>query len=127
MVEALLAEPHGDVEGASAVVAEDDDGLVGVEFLVCAGGHISHGHEDGSEDGGGLGFPRFADIEQEGRGGGFELAGESVDGDFRLKHKNRITKLSMKGRTLGSLPVLRVTCGGGLVRLKGWMWLWRRF
>ena len=30
VLEALLAEPHGDVERARAVVAEDDDGLIGV-------------------------------------------------------------------------------------------------
>ena len=30
LVEALLAEPHGYVEGPGSVVAEDDDGGVGV-------------------------------------------------------------------------------------------------
>ncbi len=51
VVEALLAEPHGYGEGALAVVAEDDDGLVGVELGVGAGGDVAHGHWD-SADGG---------------------------------------------------------------------------
>ena len=38
VVEALIAEPHGYVEGTGSVVAEDDDGGVGVEFGVGAGG-----------------------------------------------------------------------------------------
>lgn len=44
--EALLAEPHGDGKGAGSVVAEDDDGLVGVELLVGAAGDFAHGHEE---------------------------------------------------------------------------------
>ena len=66
MVEALVAEPHGDVEGAGAVVAHDDDGLVGVEFGVGAGGDVAHGHEEGVGEAGGLVLPGLADVEQEG-------------------------------------------------------------
>jgi hypothetical protein len=29
------------------VMAEDDDGSVGVEFLVGSGGYFSHGHQEG--------------------------------------------------------------------------------
>jgi hypothetical protein len=89
--EALLPEPHGDVEGARAVVAEDDDGLVGVELLVGAGGDVAHGHEGGAGDGGGLSLPGLADVEQKRRIGVFEALGEGVDGDFRGEHENRIT------------------------------------
>lgn len=62
MVEALGAEPHGDGEGALAVVAEDDDVAIGVEFGVGSGGDVSHGHQDGSRETGGLGFPRLAHV-----------------------------------------------------------------
>ena len=65
MVEALFAEPHGYGEGALAVVAEDDDGLVGVELSVGAGGDVAHGHGDAAEAGFGE-FPGFANVEQEG-------------------------------------------------------------
>jgi len=58
--ESLLAEPEGDVEGACAVVAKDDDGGVGVEFSVSSGGHVAHGYEDGVGDAGGLVLPRLA-------------------------------------------------------------------
>jgi len=47
-MEALLTEPHGDVQGAGTVMAKHNDGLVGVELLVSAGGNVSHGHEDGA-------------------------------------------------------------------------------
>ena len=62
MLEALVAEPHGDVQGASAVVAEDDDGCVGVEFVVSPGGDFAHGHEEGVGKVGGLILPRLPDI-----------------------------------------------------------------
>lgn len=60
VLETLLAQPHGDVEGAGAVVADDDDGLVGIEFVVDARGDLAHGDEDGVGDTGGLVFPGFA-------------------------------------------------------------------
>ncbi len=62
VLEALVAEPHGDGEGARAVVAEDDDGLVGVELGVGAGGDLAHGDENGAGDGGGFRFPGFANV-----------------------------------------------------------------
>jgi hypothetical protein len=51
VVKALLAEPHGYGEGALAVVAEDDDGAVGVELGVGAGGDVTHGHGEAAEVG----------------------------------------------------------------------------
>ena len=69
MVEALVAEPHGDAEGAGAVVAEDDDGLVGVKLGVGAGGDLAHGHEKGVGQAGGLELPGLADVQQQGRMG----------------------------------------------------------
>ncbi len=57
VLEALVAEPHGDVEGAGTVVAEDDYLLIWVEFGVGAGGDLSHGHEERVGKGGGLVLP----------------------------------------------------------------------
>ena len=68
------------------MVAEDDDGLVGVELGVGAGGDFAHGHQQGSGEAGGLGFPGLADVEQE-RGLGIAALQEvSLGGDFRVKH-----------------------------------------
>jgi len=104
VLEALLAEPEGDVEGAGAVVAEDDDGLVGVELLVGAGGQVAHGDEGGAGDAGGLRLPWLADVEKERRMGGLELLGDGVDGDLWGKHGERITNPTAKGRTLENPP-----------------------
>jgi len=59
-LEALVAEPHGDVEGAGSVVAEDDYLLIWVEFGVGAAGHLAHGHEEGVGEAGGLVLPGLA-------------------------------------------------------------------
>jgi hypothetical protein len=68
--EALIAEPHSDREGAGAVVAENDDVGVGVEFRMGARGDIAHRHQDGIGQAGGLKFPRLANVEEDGRVGG---------------------------------------------------------
>src|SRR5438309_81976 len=52
VVEALRAEPHGDGERTLAVVAEDDDVVVGIEFGEGARGDLAHGHEDGAREAG---------------------------------------------------------------------------
>jgi hypothetical protein len=62
LLEALIAEPHSDTERAGAVVAENDDGGVGVELRVGAGGDFAHGHEERVGEAGGLILPRLADI-----------------------------------------------------------------
>ena len=82
MVETLVAEPHGDAEGARAVVAEDDDGGVGVELLVGTGGDFAHGHEKGIGEAGGLVLPGFADVEEKSGVGLLALLGEGTDGDL---------------------------------------------
>jgi hypothetical protein len=64
VLETLIAQPHSDAEGAGAVVAEDDDRGVGIEFSVGAGGDIAHGNEDGVGEAGGLELPRLADVQQ---------------------------------------------------------------
>ena len=84
MGEALIAEPEGDVEGAGTVMAHDDDGGVGVEFGVGAGGDVAHGHEEGVGDAGGLELPGFADVEEEGGVGLLALLGEGLGGDFEF-------------------------------------------
>jgi hypothetical protein len=65
LLEALVAEPHSDAEGAGSVMAEDNDGGVGVELGVGAGGDFAHGHEKRVGDAGGLEFPGLADVEEE--------------------------------------------------------------
>ena len=87
VVEALLAQPHGDVEGASAVVAHDDDGLVGVEFVVGTGGDLAHGHEEGVGKVGGVELPFLADVEKDRGLGLLTKLGEVLGGDFGGKHR----------------------------------------
>ena len=82
MFEALVAEPHGYAERTCSVVAEDDDGLVGVELLVGAGGYFAHGHEEGARKIGGLVFPWLADVEEKSGVGLLALLGEGADGDL---------------------------------------------
>ena len=79
--EALLAQPHGDIERAHAVVAENDSGLVGVEFLE-ARGDIAHGDMRRSGDSGDLELPGFADVKEQGRGWLPASGGEAIDRDF---------------------------------------------
>ncbi len=83
--EALLAEPVGDAEGAGAVVAEDEEAVVGVEFLVGAGGNLAHGDEGAALDVDGFPFPEFADVDDFGFAfveQGFGVGG----GDFVIVH-----------------------------------------
>jgi hypothetical protein len=91
LLEALLAEPNGDVEGACAVVAEHDDGLVWIEFLVGAGGDVAHGHQQGIFDVGGAELPWLADVEED----RFGIEGEKLArSDFGGEHGLRILALS---------------------------------
>lgn len=49
------------------MVTEDNNGCIGVEFLMGAGGDFAHRHEQAVGEAGGLKLPGFADIQQEGR------------------------------------------------------------
>jgi hypothetical protein len=82
VVEALVAEPHGDGERTLSVMAEDDDGGVGVELLMGAGGYFAHGHEERVGQVSRLELPGFADVEQERGGDLLALLGECLDSDF---------------------------------------------
>jgi hypothetical protein len=84
--EALIAEPHGDAEGAGSVMAEDDDGGVGVELLVGAGGYFAHGHEEAVGEVGRLEFPGLADVQQKRGVGLLAELGEGLRRDFWLEH-----------------------------------------
>jgi hypothetical protein len=84
LLEALVAEPHSDAEGAGSVVAEDDDGGVGVELGVGAGRDFAHGHEQRVGEAGGLELPGLADVEEERGLRLLALLGECLDGDFGL-------------------------------------------
>ena len=108
VIEALLAEPHGYVEGAGSVVAEDDGGAVGVELLEM-GGDVAHGDVGGAGYGGDLELPGFADVEQQGRGRLVALGGVGVDRDLGRKgvgHAVRIpgAGLEISGRGGGCSP-----------------------
>jgi hypothetical protein len=69
------------------MVAHDDDGGVGVEFGVGAGGDFAHRHEEGVRDAGGLVLPGFADIQQEGWVGLSTLFGKGCRRDFKFQHE----------------------------------------
>ena len=86
VVEALIAEPHGYAEGTGSVMAEDDDGGVGVELLVGAGGDFAHGHQERFGQVGGLVFPGLADVQQERSVGLLAKLGEGLGRDFWLEH-----------------------------------------
>lgn len=71
-------------------MAEDDDGGVGIEFLMGAGGDFAHGHEERVGQAGGLELPGFADVEQERGVGLLAQLGKGLDGDFGFWHELRI-------------------------------------
>jgi hypothetical protein len=91
VLKALVAEPHGDGEGALSVVAEDYDGLVGIEFLVSAAGDLAHGHEEGIGETGGLELPRLPDVQEQRCSGLVALLKVGLGGDFGIEHGSRIT------------------------------------
>jgi hypothetical protein len=64
------------------MVAEDNNGGVGIELLMGAGGYFAHGHEEGVGQFGGLVLPWLADIEEKRSVGLLALLCECVDGDL---------------------------------------------
>jgi len=62
--EALLAQPMGDIGGADAVMANDDNVVVGIEFAVGAGRDFRHWQGHAASDVRKLKFPRLAHIEE---------------------------------------------------------------
>ena len=83
LVEALLAEPVSHRKAARAVVAEDEQVVFRVEFLVGSPGELAHGDEGAAGDAGGGELPEFADVD-EANGGlgfrGFAARGEKLGG-----------------------------------------------
>jgi hypothetical protein len=69
------------------VVAHDDDGGVGIEFGVGAGGDFAHRHEQGVGDTGGLVFPGFADVQKEGGVWLLALLGKGCRRYFEFEHE----------------------------------------
>jgi hypothetical protein len=87
--EILLAEPVRHAQRAGSVVAEDEQAVVRIEFLVRAGRYLSHGNERTAFNAGSLVFPRFADVDEF----GFALpqkAGCVLHCDFVFVHEDRI-------------------------------------
>ncbi len=64
MVESFLAKPSRDGQRALSEMANDDEMLVGVEFLICARGNIPHGHQKTPLDAGAGELPRLTDIQK---------------------------------------------------------------
>jgi hypothetical protein len=62
LLETLIAEPHSDAEGTSAVVAENDDWGVRIELGVGARGDFAHRHKERVGEAGGLVLPWLADV-----------------------------------------------------------------
>ena len=87
----LVTKPHGYGKRAHAMVTEDDDWLVRVEFLMGTGGDFAHGHQDRFGEAGGLELPRFANVQQQGRIRVLPHGGEPLSGDLGLKHGIRIS------------------------------------
>lgn len=99
MLQALLPQPHGDVQGTRAVMAEDDGRPVRIEFLQ-ARWDISHGDLGSARNGGDLHLPWLADIEQEGGRRLVALGGVGVNGDLRgqgIRHIDRIRVIRLFG------------------------------
>ena len=85
MLKTLVAKPYSNIQRALAVMAEHCDVLLGVEFLVHAGGDVAHRHVDAGFNVGRCVFPRFANIKET----GFVFAKECrrIDwGDFKIDH-----------------------------------------
>jgi hypothetical protein len=66
VVKPLAAQPHSNRERTRTVMAEDDDGLIRVEFCVGPAGNVAHGDEGCARDGRGCELPGFAYVQQEG-------------------------------------------------------------
>ena len=64
LLEALVAQPGGDVERTLTMMAQDHEALVGVELLVGARGDVAHGHQYTAGNARGLKFPRFAYVDE---------------------------------------------------------------
>jgi hypothetical protein len=88
-VESLLAQPVGDAERTRAVMAQDEQAVVGVQFLVRARRYVAHRHQQAVFYMRGFVFPRLADIYQL----DFAFFEEDLcvlDGDFIIVHVYRI-------------------------------------
>ncbi|RZU43319.1 hypothetical protein BDD14_4977 [Edaphobacter modestus] len=83
----LIPQPHGHRERASSMMAEHDDGLIRIKFLVCARGDIAHGHEDGSREVRGTKLPWFPNVQEDRWVRLLALLGKSLGGDLRRKHR----------------------------------------
>ena len=103
-----------------SVVAEDEDGFVGVEFGVGAGGDVAHGHEEGVFDVGGVELPLLADVDEDGRVGLLEEGGGGLGGDLGGKHGYRIASGAMPGR---GVTVVREGLRGRWMDGQGCRWI----
>ena len=63
-LKSLLAEPVRDAQGTGSVMAEDEQAVVGIKFLMCARRNIAHGHQQATIDLCGCVLPGFANVDQ---------------------------------------------------------------
>jgi len=103
-LESLLAQPGRDVQRAHTVMADDNDVVVGIQFLVRAAGHVAHGHEFCALDARRLVLPRFADVEQRKRLSFIELSFHFVWPDFVIHFLPRLAELRSAGRVRAPAP-----------------------
>ena len=57
VLESLIAEPGSHIERSLSVVAENDEMLVGIEFLVSTARNVAHRHQQAALDAGCLNIP----------------------------------------------------------------------
>lgn len=73
------------------MVAENRDVLVGIEFLIRPGGHVTHGHEGAGLDMRGGELPGFADVNE----ASFIFAEKSGcfgRGNFEFEHESSLSR-----------------------------------
>jgi hypothetical protein len=90
-IESLLAEPVGHAEGTRSVVAEDEQAVVRIEFLMGPRGYVAHRHEQAGVDFGSCIFPTLADINELGLTA-LQQEGCVLDLDFVVVHGYQDTR-----------------------------------
>jgi hypothetical protein len=113
MFKSLIPQPHGHRERTSSMVAEHDDGLIGIEFLVSPRGDIAHGHEDGFRKVRGTKLPWFPNVQEDRWVRLLALLGKSLGGDLRRKHRLTVSQEAVR---IGTVPEERLNASCSRVR-----------
>lgn len=97
VIEAPVAQPHGDRKGAGAMMAKDDDGGVRIEFGGGAAWDLVHGDERGAGQGRSGMLPGLANIEQQGWVWLGAKCEKLLRSDFWRKHSFTINAVALGG------------------------------